>query len=30
MSMSRNQSTALPMAYLTLRILIVLNWIYAA
>src|SRR3954452_22200766 len=28
--MSRNQSTALPIAYLTLRILIILNWIYAA
>src|SRR3954464_3099131 len=28
--MSRNQSTALPIAYLTLRILIILNWIYAS
>ena len=28
--MSRNHSTALPIAYITLRILIVLNWLYAA
>lgn len=28
--MSRNQSTALPVAYVTLRILIILNWLYAA
>jgi hypothetical protein len=28
--MSRPTSTALPIAYLTLRILIVLNWVYAA
>src|SRR3982751_3195632 len=28
--MPRNQSPALPVAYLTLRILLVLNWIYAA
>jgi len=28
--MSRNQSTALPVAYVVLRILIVLNWIYGA
>jgi hypothetical protein len=28
--MSRNQSTALPIAYLVLRTLIILNWIYAA
>lgn len=26
--MSRNQSTALPIAYITLRILIVLNWLF--
>src|SRR6059058_1017575 len=30
MPMSRNHSTALPIAYLTLRILIILNWVYAA
>jgi hypothetical protein len=28
--MSRNQSAALPTAYVVLRILIVLNWLYAA
>jgi hypothetical protein len=28
--MSRRQSTALPLAYVVLRILIVLNWLYAA
>jgi hypothetical protein len=28
--MSRNQSAALPIAYLVLRILIILNWFYAA
>lgn len=28
--MSRNPSAALPVAYVTLRILIVLNWLYAA
>ena len=28
--MSRPNSTALPIAYVTLRILIVLNWIYGA
>ena len=28
--MSRNQSAALPIAYIVLRILIVLNWVYAA
>ena len=28
--MSRNQSAALPVAYVTLRILIILNWLYAA
>ncbi|HEY6047508.1 MAG TPA: DUF2975 domain-containing protein [Sphingomicrobium sp.] len=28
--MSRTTSTALPVAYVTLRILIILNWVYAA
>jgi hypothetical protein len=28
--MSRNPSAALPVAYVTLRILIILNWLYAA
>ena len=28
--MSRNQSAALPIAYVTLRILIVLNWVFGA
>ena len=28
--MPRNQSTALPVAYVVLRILIVLNWVYGA
>ena len=28
--MSRNQSAALPIAYVTLRILVVLNWVYGA
>ena len=28
--MSRNQSAALPIAYIALRILIVLNWVFGA
>jgi hypothetical protein len=30
MPLSRNPSAALPVAYVTLRILIILNWLYAA
>jgi hypothetical protein len=29
-SMSRNQSAALPIAWVTLRILVILNWLYGA